>query len=188
MFTPPATYSVETRFEGVTDWYQSQISSDSSDESVESSISRIILFGTILTEIPTETPVVPPVAPEAEVAIVASPAGVLDLIMYSFTDSDSSDDLPSPEHVSNLPATSPFLCTDSSEASSDSSDSESSDRPLSPDSHATTIARWRSKVALYSSSSETLSPTHDLPPALCQIVPALLGIPHQHGILVLPGQ
>ncbi|GKG55810.1 hypothetical protein Tco_0574704, partial [Tanacetum coccineum] len=83
-----------------------------------------------MTKIPTETPVVPPVAPEVETAIVASPAGVLDLIVYSSTDSDSSGDLPSPEHVSTLPTTSPFLCNDSYEASSDSSDSVSSDRPL----------------------------------------------------------
>ncbi|GJV36608.1 hypothetical protein Tco_1409085 [Tanacetum coccineum] len=51
-------------------------------------------------------------------------------------------------------------------ASNDSSNSISSDRPLSPDSHETIVARWRSKVALYVSSSETSSPTHDLPPVL----------------------
>ncbi|GJS77573.1 hypothetical protein Tco_0727454 [Tanacetum coccineum] len=109
------------------------ISSDSSDESVGSSSSRIILFGTILTEIPTETHVIPPVAPEAETARVASPAGVLDLITYSSTDSNTSEDLPSPEHFSTIPATLPFLRTDSFEAF----DSDSSDRPLSLDSHET---------------------------------------------------
>ncbi|GKB22001.1 hypothetical protein Tco_0855924 [Tanacetum coccineum] len=39
------------------------ISSDSLDESVGSSPSRIILFGTIPAEIPAETPTIPPVAP-----------------------------------------------------------------------------------------------------------------------------
>nr|GEU87366.1 reverse transcriptase domain-containing protein [Tanacetum cinerariifolium] len=72
---------------------------------------------------------------EVEAAIVASPAEVLHLITYLATDSDPSDDLPLPEHVSTLPATSPFLCTDSSKAFSDSLDSDSSDRPLSPDSY-----------------------------------------------------
>ncbi|GJR23353.1 hypothetical protein Tco_0971880 [Tanacetum coccineum] len=63
------------------------ISSYSSGESVESSISRVILFGTIHTDIPTtvhtivppvvhddipvipnETPIIPPAAPEAKAA------------------------------------------------------------------------------------------------------------------------
>ncbi|GKF05706.1 hypothetical protein Tco_0036374, partial [Tanacetum coccineum] len=43
------------------------------------------------------------------------------------SDSDSPDDKASPEYISSLPATSPFLCTDSLETS------DSSDRPLSQD-------------------------------------------------------
>ncbi|GKD54963.1 hypothetical protein Tco_1288350, partial [Tanacetum coccineum] len=46
----------------------------------------------------------------------------------------------SPEHISPLPAISPFLCTESSEAP------DSSDRPPSQDPYVATIARWRSKV------------------------------------------
>ncbi|GJT50275.1 hypothetical protein Tco_0976432 [Tanacetum coccineum] len=46
--------------------------------------------------IPAKTPVIPPVAPEVEAARVASPAKVLDLITYSSTDSDSSEDPPAP--------------------------------------------------------------------------------------------
>ncbi|GKA29222.1 hypothetical protein Tco_0715467 [Tanacetum coccineum] len=142
------------------------------------------MFGTITSEIPVETLVIPPVSPEVEAARVASPVGVLDLITYSSSDSDPSTDLlPSPEHVSTLPATLPFLCTDSFEASSDSSD-----RPFSPDSHETVVARWRSKVALRSSSSKTSSPTHELPPTVFHIVPAPPGISLRHGILVLIGQ
>ncbi|GJR42672.1 hypothetical protein Tco_1310775 [Tanacetum coccineum] len=63
------------------------ISSDSSDESVGSSLSRIILFGIIPAEIPAETPTIPSVVP-------------------------------------TLPHTSPYLYTDSS-------DSDTSERPLS---------------------------------------------------------
>ncbi|GJX33030.1 hypothetical protein Tco_0242885 [Tanacetum coccineum] len=55
------------------------------DESVGSSPSWIILFGTILAEIPSGTPTIEPVVP-------------------------------------TLPHTSPFLCTDSSKTSSDSSE------------------------------------------------------------------
>nr|GEX64563.1 hypothetical protein [Tanacetum cinerariifolium] len=71
------------------------ISSDSSDESVGSSISRIILFGII----PTEILIIPPRAPKARVTAVALPAGVLDLITYSSTDSDSSEDPPALKHA-----------------------------------------------------------------------------------------
>ncbi|GJY14563.1 hypothetical protein Tco_0384985 [Tanacetum coccineum] len=65
------------------------ISSNASDESVGSAPSRIILFGTIPAEIPTKTPVI------------------------SHFDSDSPDDMISPEYISPLPATSPFIFTDS---------------------------------------------------------------------------
>nr|GEV53463.1 putative reverse transcriptase domain-containing protein [Tanacetum cinerariifolium] len=85
------------------------ISFDSLDVIVGSPISRIILFGTIPTETPIETLVVPPIALEAEAAIVASPAGVLDLIVYSSIDFDSSEHLPSLDDVPTLLATSPFL-------------------------------------------------------------------------------
>ncbi|GKF52382.1 hypothetical protein Tco_0159292, partial [Tanacetum coccineum] len=55
----------------------------------------------------------------------------------------------SPEHISPLPAISPFLCTDSSEAP------DSFDGPPSQDSYVATVARWRSRVtARLSSSSE----------------------------------
>nr|GFD00796.1 hypothetical protein [Tanacetum cinerariifolium] len=52
-------------------------------ESVGSSTSRIILFGTTPSEIHVETLVIPPVSPEVEAARVASPAGVLELTTYS---------------------------------------------------------------------------------------------------------
>nr|GEW41624.1 hypothetical protein [Tanacetum cinerariifolium] len=90
------------------------ISSNSSDESVGSSTSWIILFGTILAEIPVEILTIPPSIPEVGVAVVASPTGVLDLITYSFTDSDSSKN-------PHAPVTSPFLhSSNSSKTSRDS--------------------------------------------------------------------
>ncbi|GJT65677.1 putative reverse transcriptase domain-containing protein [Tanacetum coccineum] len=47
--------------------------------------------------------------------------GLCGLVPYTGSDSDSPDEMTSPEHISPLPAISPFICTDSSEAP-DSSD------------------------------------------------------------------
>nr|GEV94266.1 hypothetical protein [Tanacetum cinerariifolium] len=99
------------------------ITSDSSYESLGSSPSRIILFGIILAKTPAEILVIPPVAPEVKAAKVALPAGVLDLITYCSTDSDSSED-PSAQ------VTSLFLHSfDSSKTSIDSAISGSLERP-----------------------------------------------------------
>ncbi|GJZ12260.1 hypothetical protein Tco_0547490 [Tanacetum coccineum] len=99
------------------------ISSDSSDESVGSPPSRVILFGDIPTVIPstyvvapetsTIAPVISSAAPVVETTLVASPTGLCGLVPYSGFDSDSPDEMSSPEHISPLPAISPFLCTDS---------------------------------------------------------------------------
>ncbi|GJT91599.1 hypothetical protein Tco_1080444 [Tanacetum coccineum] len=107
------------------------ISSNSSDESVGSPPSRVILFGDIPTVIPstsvvapetsTIAPVISPAAPMVETTLVASPTGLGGLVPYTGSDSDSPDEMTSPEHISPLPAISPFICTDSSEAP-DSSD------------------------------------------------------------------
>ncbi|GKF08552.1 hypothetical protein Tco_0042776, partial [Tanacetum coccineum] len=107
------------------------ISSDSSDESVGSPPSRVILFGDIPTVIPstsmvdpetsTIAPVISSAAPVVETTLVVSPTGLCGLVPYSDSESDSPDEMSSPEHISPLPAISPFLCTDSSEAP-DSSD------------------------------------------------------------------
>ncbi|GJS20549.1 putative reverse transcriptase domain-containing protein [Tanacetum coccineum] len=106
----------------------SYISSDSSEESVGSHISRVILFDTIPTSIPVipvvpaevpNAPVDPLVAPKVGAVYVISPTGVLDLVDYSSSsDSDPSEDsLPvAPE----LLLVSSFLCFDDSEADSES--------------------------------------------------------------------
>ncbi|GJY85320.1 hypothetical protein Tco_0499346, partial [Tanacetum coccineum] len=102
------------------------ISSDSSDESVGSPPSRVILFGDIPTVIPStsvvapETSTIAPVISSAahmvETTLVASPTGLCGLVPYTGFDSDSPDEMTSSEHISPLPAISPFIRTDSSEA------------------------------------------------------------------------
>ncbi|GKG06445.1 hypothetical protein Tco_0326531, partial [Tanacetum coccineum] len=133
------------------------ISSDSSDKSVGSSPSHVILFGDIPTVIPsnfvvapetsTIAPVILYVAPVVKTTLVASPTRLCGLVPYSGSDSDSPDEISSPKHISPLLAISPFLCTDSFEAP------DSSDGPPSQDTYVITVARWRSKVASRPSSS-----------------------------------
>ncbi|GJW36007.1 hypothetical protein Tco_0058927 [Tanacetum coccineum] len=137
------------------------ISSDSSDESVGSPPSRVILFDYIPTVIPSTSVVTPEIytiapgissaAPMVETTLAASPTGLCGLIPYSDSDSDSPDEMSSPEHISPLPAISPFLCTDSSEAP------DSCDGPPSQDPYVATIARWRSRVTARPSSSSEFS-------------------------------
>ncbi|GJS34292.1 hypothetical protein Tco_0532674 [Tanacetum coccineum] len=125
------------------------ISSDSSDESVGSPPSWVILFGDIPTVIPSTYVVAPETftiayvissaAPIVETTLVASPTGLYVLVPYTGFDSDSPDEMSSLEHISPLPAISPFLCTDSSEAP------DSSDGPPSQNPYVATIAHWRSR-------------------------------------------
>ncbi|GJX98698.1 hypothetical protein Tco_0355717 [Tanacetum coccineum] len=120
------------------------IFSDSSDESVGSPPSQVILFSDIPTVIPftsvvtletsTISPVISSAAPVVETTLVASPTGLCGLIPYSDSDSDSPDEMSSPEHISPQPAISPFLCIDSSEAP------DSSDGPPSQDPYVATVA------------------------------------------------
>ncbi|GJS25444.1 putative reverse transcriptase domain-containing protein [Tanacetum coccineum] len=143
-----------------------------------------------------EIPIIPSREPEEGLTIVTSLAGVLDLITYSSTNSDSSKDPSSPEHAPTTPATYPFLCSfDSSKTFRYFFDSGSLERPPPLDSHETTIAWWRSRVALrLSSDTSSSSSTHALPstviasPAPCQIVPTPPGVSCRPDILVLPGQ
>ncbi|GJY39788.1 putative reverse transcriptase domain-containing protein [Tanacetum coccineum] len=132
------------------------ISSDSSDESVGSLPSRIILFSDILTVIPstfvvapktsTIAPVILAAAPVVETTLVASPTGLCGLVPYLDFDSDSPDEMDSLEYITPLPATLPFLYTDSSEAF------DSSDGPPSQDHYVATVAHWRTMVTARSPS------------------------------------
>ncbi|GJS25043.1 hypothetical protein Tco_0453675 [Tanacetum coccineum] len=123
------------------------ISFDSLDGSVGSPPSRVILFDDIPTVIPStsvvalETSTIAPVisyaTPVVETTLVASPTRLCGLVPYSGSDSDSQDEMSSPEHISPLPAISAFLCIDSSEAP------DSSDRPPSQDPYvATAFRHW----------------------------------------------
>ncbi|GKE31125.1 hypothetical protein Tco_1450447, partial [Tanacetum coccineum] len=130
------------------------ISSDSSDESVGSPPSRVILFGDIPTVIPStsvvapETSTIAPVISSAalvvETTLVASPTGLCGLVPYSDSDSNLPNEMDSPEYITSLPATSPFLYTDSSKAS------DSFDGPPSQDLYVAIVARWRSRVTSHS--------------------------------------
>ncbi|GJZ12711.1 hypothetical protein Tco_0547941 [Tanacetum coccineum] len=75
------------------------ISLDVSVESVGSSFPQVILIGYISVEVP--------VAPEVRAAVVASPAGVLELDTHSSSEVDPSESSPPP--VSIAPMVSPFL-------------------------------------------------------------------------------
>nr|GEV99434.1 hypothetical protein [Tanacetum cinerariifolium] len=75
-----------------------------------------------------------------ETIIVASPTGLCGLVPYSDLDSNLPNEMVSLEYITPLPATSPFLYTDSLEAS------ESSNRPPSQDPYAITVARWMSRA------------------------------------------
>nr|GFA70837.1 hypothetical protein [Tanacetum cinerariifolium] len=150
------------------------VSSDSSNESVGSPPSRVILFGDIPTVIPStyvispETSAIAPVISSAtlmvETTIVASPTGLCGLVPYSDSDSDLPDKMDSTEYITPLPATSPFVYTDSSEAF------DSFDGPPSQDPYTITIARWRSRVLTDSVPSST-PVTGSLVPTRADLLP-----------------
>ncbi|GKA19537.1 putative reverse transcriptase domain-containing protein [Tanacetum coccineum] len=109
------------------------ISSDTSEESVDSHASRVILFGVIPAIIPIipevlVVPAEPIVTPEVGTVLVVSHVGLLDLVDYSSSsDSDPSEDSLPP--APDLPLVSPFLCSDDMEADGESEPAEQ--RPIS---------------------------------------------------------
>ncbi|GJU90638.1 hypothetical protein Tco_1303061 [Tanacetum coccineum] len=144
------------------------ISSDTSEESVGSHAPRVILFGAIPAIIPgiPEVPIVPAdpiVTQEVGAVLVVSPAGVLDLVDYSpSSDSDPSEDSLPP--APDLLLVAPFMCSDDSEADSESEPAEQ--RPVS-------------------SSHDTLVPLLEFPLAPVVAPP---GIRRWPAILVRPGE
>nr|GFA45785.1 hypothetical protein [Tanacetum cinerariifolium] len=66
--------------------------------------------------------------------------------VVEFIDSDSPDEMASLEYITPLPATSPFLFTDSFVDSNPFDVSDSSKAPPSQDPYVTTIAHWRSRI------------------------------------------
>ncbi|GKE42267.1 hypothetical protein Tco_1469551, partial [Tanacetum coccineum] len=133
------------------------ISSDSSDESMGSPPSRVILFDNIPIVIPStsvvalETSTIAFInsfaAPVVDTTLVASPTRLCSLVPYSGSNSDAPDEMSSPKHISSLPAISPFLCTNSSKAP------DSFDGQQSQDPYVAIVARWRSRVTTRPSSS-----------------------------------
>ncbi|GJV80047.1 hypothetical protein Tco_1515917 [Tanacetum coccineum] len=109
------------------------ISSDSSDESVGSSIPRVILIGSIPIEVP--------VAPEVGAAVVTSLTGVLELDTHSSSESDPSES--SLPLVLVAPMVSPFICSDDLK-----SYIEMPERHVSSTPHDVMVARLESRVDL----------------------------------------
>nr|GEV01846.1 putative reverse transcriptase domain-containing protein [Tanacetum cinerariifolium] len=105
------------------------------------------------------------VAPEVRAVAVASPAGVFELYTYSSSKDDPSESSPPP--ISVAPMVLLFLCTDDSE-----SDTEIPERHVSPTPHDVMLIRWRSRVALRSSSPTSIPeiPTASILPAPSTIV------------------
>ncbi|GJX56865.1 hypothetical protein Tco_0286762 [Tanacetum coccineum] len=176
------------------------ILSDSSEESVGSHVSRVILFGTIPTSIPvilvvpTEVPIVhadPLVTPEVGAVSVISPTGVFDLVDYSSSpDSDPLED--SLPLALELPLVSPFLCSDDLEADSESEPAEQiPERHESLAVYDVMVLRWRDRVASRpsslpgSSSSDIFAPSSKF---LVAPVVAPPGIRRQPAILVRPSE
>ncbi|GJY43258.1 hypothetical protein Tco_0431471 [Tanacetum coccineum] len=128
------------------------ISSDSSDESMGSPPSRVILFG----DIPTVIPSTSVVAPETyTIAPVTAPPGTRRRPAILI------------RHGEAIPfAISPFLCTDSFEAP------DSFDGPPSQDPYVATVACWRSRVTARPSSSSEFPIAPVMPPR--ELSPQLL--------------
>nr|GEZ89181.1 hypothetical protein [Tanacetum cinerariifolium] len=68
----------------------------------------------VAPETSTTTPIISSAAPTVGTTLVASLTGLCGLVPYSDSDSDSPDEMDSPQHITPLPATSPFVCIDSS--------------------------------------------------------------------------
>ncbi|GJY54468.1 putative reverse transcriptase domain-containing protein, partial [Tanacetum coccineum] len=92
-------------------------------------------------------------------AAVASPAGVLEVDTYSSSKADPLES--SPPLVSVAPMVLPFLCLDDSE-----SDTKIPKRHVSPTPYEAMLTRWRSRVALRSSSPTTSIPEIPTAPIL----------------------
>ncbi|GJT94508.1 putative reverse transcriptase domain-containing protein, partial [Tanacetum coccineum] len=74
------------------------ISFDSFEESVGSSISRVILFGTILTVMPADVPTIAPVVPVAT-TVIAAPVGVVVLDIHATSETNPFEDPSFPVHA-----------------------------------------------------------------------------------------
>nr|GFA49591.1 xylulose kinase-1 [Tanacetum cinerariifolium] len=140
------------------------ISSDSSEESIRTSTTRVILFGTIPTTVRATAPATDSPVMHNDTPLIPTDTPIIPII---------------PSIAPTIQYTSPFICTNSS-------DSDTSERPPLQDLYEVTAARWRTRVAAHSSPPS--SPTHDSSSTLCHILPTPLGLPSRPAVLVLPGQ
>ncbi|GJR52358.1 putative reverse transcriptase domain-containing protein [Tanacetum coccineum] len=155
------------------------ISADSSEESVRSSISLIILLdsdtktktGIIPADIHSIIPIVPPVTPEVEAVVVVSPAGVLELVIHLDTETDPSEDPPSPKHALFAPGISPLY---DSEPEYESEPLEFPSEEDAQEPHKASVAQWRAAVMAHSSSSSSSAST---PPSSFHIIPTPYALP-----------
>ncbi|GKF79369.1 hypothetical protein Tco_0234937 [Tanacetum coccineum] len=115
-----------------------------------------------------------PVAPEVGAAVVASPAGVLELDTHSSSEADPSESSPPP--VSVAPMASPFLCLDDSE-----SDTEIPKRHVSP----TTSIPEIPIAPILPAPSATVAPSFEFPLAPVVAPPR---IRRRRAILIRPGE
>nr|GEY47656.1 hypothetical protein [Tanacetum cinerariifolium] len=123
------------------------------------STARVILFGMIPTTIPSTAPTIDLPVIHDDTLLIPTDTPTISSIVPTI-----------PPIAPTILHTSPFICTDSS-------DSDTSERPPSQDPYEVTVAQWKSRVATRSS-----------PPSLPirQILPALPGLPCRLAILVLP--
>ncbi|GKD60913.1 hypothetical protein Tco_1298422, partial [Tanacetum coccineum] len=152
-------YSDGTLFEGVTDWYQSQVIEN--QESVGTSTARVILFGTIPT-------IVQAIEPTVDLPVIHDDTPLIPIDTPTI-----SPIVPTiPPIASTIQYTSIFICTSLS-------DIDTSKRPPSHDLYEVTVARGRNRVAARSSPPS---------PPIRQILPAPPRLPRRPAILVLPRQ
>ncbi|GJT04690.1 putative reverse transcriptase domain-containing protein [Tanacetum coccineum] len=137
------------------------ISSDSSEESGIVHFSGYPIWHDSYRH-PTDVPTIVPIVLEAA-AVLAPPAGALDLDTQVTSETDPSRDPSSLVHALAAPITSPFLCSALHSTSSETS------LPSSP-------------------STQVFPSTTITPPASRQIVLSPFGIPFRPAILVLPDQ
>ncbi|GJW86060.1 hypothetical protein Tco_0159205 [Tanacetum coccineum] len=162
--TPSNAYSDETLFGGVTDGYPGPRD----------------LYEVLLVQVVTIS-VISISLDSLEESVGTSTARVIlfGTIPTTIPYTVPTVDLPTiPPTSPTIQYTYPLICTDTS-------DSDTSERPLLQDPYEITAARWRNRVAARSSPQS--SPTHDSPPTLRQILPAPPGLPHRPAVLVLPG-
>ncbi|GKF72252.1 hypothetical protein Tco_0208366, partial [Tanacetum coccineum] len=151
------------------------ISSNSYEESVGSHVPQVPIV-----------PADPLVAPEVGAVSVTSHVGVLDLVDYSSSDSDPSEDSLPP--ALELPLVSLFLCSDDSEADSESEPTK--ERPERHESlavHDAMVSRWRDMVASRPSSPSGSS-SHDTLALSSEFLVAPLGIRRRLVIITRPGE